>query len=283
MIQLDTILPTVSKPGRYAGGEWNSVTKDWAQTEVRFALAYPDLYDIGMSSLGILILYDLLNRQPHVLCERVFAPWVDMEAALRHHGIPLFSLESRHPVGDFDILGFSLGHELTYTNVLNMLDLAKIPLLSRQRTQAHPLIIAGGACTVNPEPMADFVDVFVIGEGEEVLLELVDAYRRWKGSGGHREELLRHLATIPGVYVPSFYQVEYRPAGPVATVSPTVPEAPGCVKRRFVEVLPPPVTKPIVPYLQTVHDRAVIELQRGCTRGCRFCQAGTIYRVRYQP
>jgi len=282
--KLRYILPRVSRPARYTGGEWNSVVKDWERTPVKVALAYPDVYEVGMSNLGLAILYDILNRQPHVLAERVYAPWPDMEAWMRRSGLPLFSLETRHPLRQFDILGFSLQYELTFTNVLNMLDLAGIPLLAAERDEEHPLVIAGGSCAYNPEPMADFLDLFVIGEGEEVILELVETYREWKEAGGTKEELLRRLAQIEGVYVPSFYETSYRPDGTLAAVKPLVAEARPKVRKRIVPILPPPPTRPIVPYLEIVHDRAMVEIQRGCTRGCRFCQAGMIYRpVRERP
>ncbi len=202
---LDNILHQVTRPARYTGGEWNSIVKDWDKTPIRIALSYPDLYEIGMSNMALPILYELLNSQPDVLAERVFAPWSDMEAAMREADIPLFSLESRRPLKEFDIIGFSLGYELTYTNVLNMLDLAQIPVLASARDDSHPLVIAGGSCTLNPEPMADFIDFFVIGDGEEVLLELLDCFRHWKqpGKGASKEELLRRVATIPASMCPA--------------------------------------------------------------------------------
>ena len=273
---LDKILYQVQKPARYTGGEWNSILKDWDKTPIRVALIYPDLYEIGMSNMALPILYELLNSQPDVLAERAFAPWPDMEALMRAEGIPLFSLESRHPLKEFDIIGFSLGYELTYTNVLNMLDLARIPVLASERNSSHPLVIAGGSCALNPEPMADFIDFFVIGDGEEVVIELLDSLRNLKGKG--RKELLRHVATIPGIYVPSLYQVDYQADGLVKSITPTVPEASSTIQRRIVNKLPPPVTRPVVPYIEVVHDRGAIEIQRGCSHGCRFCQAGIIYR-----
>jgi len=274
--RLERILPTVEKPGRYTGGEFNAVVKDWATAGVKLALCYPDLYEIGMSNLGLAILYDLVNRRPDALAERAYTPWPDMAAALRRAGLPLYSLETHHPLAEFDIVGFTLQYELNYTNVLEMLDLAGIPLRAAERSEAHPLVIAGGSSTYNPEPMAAFFDLFVIGEGEEVLLELLDLVQAMRGRP--RAELLRRAAEVPGIYVPGLYHVEYDLEGRVAAVTPIEPGLPERVTKRIVACLPPPVTRPVVPFLDVVHDRANIEIQRGCTEGCRFCQAGMIYR-----
>ncbi len=275
MTSLGSILNQVSRPARYTGGEWNSVRKDWDTTPIRIALCYPDTYEIGMSNLGVSILYEILNGQPDVLAERVYAPWVDMEAFLRKQDIPLFSLESKHPLREFGVIGFSLGYELTYTNVLNILDLAQIPLFGSQRESHYPLVIAGGSCALNPEPMADFIDLFVIGEGEEIILELMEAFRAYRAD---RRELLKQVAKLQGVYVPRFYEVKCEIDGKMASLVPKITEAAPKIERRIMTELPPHFAKPVIPYVEVVHDHGAVEIQRGCTQGCRFCQAGMIYR-----
>lgn len=276
---LETILPYVEKPARYTGGELNSVVKDWASTRTRVCFSFPDIYDIGQSNLGLAILYDLVNQQPDLLAERAYAPWTDMEAAMRQHGLPLFSLETRHPVRDFDIWALSVPYEQLYTNVLNLLDLAGLPLLARDRDpRQHPLVMVGGHSTYNPEPLADFVDAFVVGEGEEVMFDIIRAYQTWQASGAGKTALLEALAGIWGVYVPALYEVTYNDDGTVAATLPLSPKAPAKVLKRIVARLPKPLTRMIVPYVDTVHNRYPVEIMRGCTRGCRFCHAGMITR-----
>jgi radical SAM family uncharacterized protein len=283
--RLALLLQNVQKPARYVGGEFNAVAGDWAHARITLALAYPDAYEIGMSNLGLALLYDAVNRQPGMIAERVYCPWGDMADALRASGLLLYALETRHTLADFDVLGFSLQHELTYTNVLEMLDLAGLPILASERTAAMPLVIAGGSGALNPEPMAAFVDAFVIGEGEIALVELLEAVAEIKTSApGDRSALLRRLAGIEGVYVPALYKPTYLPDGRLAALTPTEPNVPARVRKRIVPVLGPVPARPIVPNIQAIHDRAMIEIQRGCSRGCRFCQAGIIYRpIRERP
>ncbi|ADJ26624.1 Radical SAM domain protein [Dehalogenimonas lykanthroporepellens BL-DC-9] len=282
----DTILNNVQKPARYTGGEWNAITRDFDRIPVRLALAFPDTYEVGMANLGLPILYDIVNRREDALAERVFMPWTDMAAAIRANRLRLLSLENQRPLGEFDIVGFSLGAELAYTTVLEMLDLAGLPVRAAERDDRHPLIIAGGTSAFNPEPMADFVDVFVIGDAEEAIEELLDIAVAWKtgGRNGGREGLLDRLAAVEGLYIPAFYQPEYTSDGRLNRLTPVRDGAPPVIRRRILEQLPPPVTRPVVPYLEAVQDRGVVEISRGCVRGCRFCHAGTVYRpVRQRP
>ncbi len=276
---MEMILSRVQKPARYTGGEYNAVIKEKRQVDTRIALCFPDSYEIGMSNLGLRILYGVLNSQEGVWCERVFAPWADMEEEMRANGLPLFGLESGDAISDFDIIGFSLGYELAYTNVLNMMDLAGVPLRTAEREGIHPLVIAGGTCAYNPEPLAPFVDVFCLGEGEEELVELTDLYRKARNEGWSRRELLLAVAELEGMYVPSLYQVSYDDQGRVADIVPDE-GAPAKVTKRIIEDFANsyfPV-KTIVPSTEIVHDRVMLEVFRGCIRGCRFCQAGYVYR-----
>ena len=276
---LEHILPRVQKPARYTGGEYNAVVKDRRQVDVRYALCFPDTYEIGMSNLGMRILYGVMNQMDGVWCERVFAPWGDMEEEMRREGILLYGLESGDSIADFDLIGFSLGYEMAYTNVLNMLDLAGLPLRSEERYGLSPIVIAGGTCAYNPEPLAPFVDIFVLGEGEDVSVEIIQLYRKAREECWSKDEFLAAAAQIPGLYVPSLYEVSYRPDGTLEQVIPHE-SAPAVVTKRIVQDFDKsyfPV-KTIVPSTEIVHDRVMLELFRGCIRGCRFCQAGYAYR-----
>ena len=276
---LEHILPRVQKPARYTGGEYNAVVKDRRQVDVRYALCFPDTYEIGMSNLGMRILYGVMNEMEGVWCERVFAPWGDMEEELRREGILLYGLASGDAIADFDLIGFSLGYEMAYTNVLNMLDLAGLPLRSEERYGLAPIVVAGGTCAYNPEPLAPFVDIFVLGEGEDVSVEIIQLYRKAREECWSKDEFLAAAAQIPGLYVPSLYEVSYRPDGTLESVTP-LEGAPAVVTKRIVQDFDKsyfPV-KTIVPSTEIVHDRVMLELFRGCIRGCRFCQAGYAYR-----
>ncbi len=279
--ELEKILLGVQKPGRYIGGEQGSVVKDKDKVDVRFAFCFPDTYEVGMSHLGIKILYSQFNAVEHIWCERVFAPWTDLEEIMRDRGIPLYALESLDPVADFDIIGFTLQYELSYTNVLNMLDLAGLPIRAADRTELKNIVVAGGPCVCNPEPLADFIDVFFPGEGEEVDLEFIELYRKHKKLGSTKQEFLREAAKIEGVYIPALYNVSYNEDGTVASVTPKPDSgAPVTVKKRIIRELDSTFypSELVVPYVEIIHDRAVQEVFRGCIRGCRFCQAGYIYR-----
>ncbi|MGA3094337.1 MAG: TIGR03960 family B12-binding radical SAM protein [Dehalococcoidales bacterium] len=281
----DRLLYQVTKPARYTGGEWNIIRKGWGKTPLKLALSYPDIYEIGMSNMAIGILYEQINARGDALAERVFAPWTDMMRVLRENKLPLLSLESGHPLMEFDVVGFSLGYELTFTNILNMLDLAGIPVWSHERNDAHPLVIAGGSAALNPEPMADFIDLFVIGEAEELLPALIDLFMQHKRENDRldKQKLLRTAAKLPGIYVPSLYEVSYID-GKYQTLMPLIPEASQTIRRQLVSKLPLPPVRPVVPYIEVVHDRGAVEIARGCSHGCRFCNAGVIYRpVRERP
>ena len=277
--KLERILLRVQKPARYTGGEYNEIIKDKAAVDVRFAMCFPDTYEIGMSNLGLRILYGSMNQAEGVWCERAFAPWGDMEEEMRKEHIPLYALESGNSLKNFDFVGFSLGYEMAYTNVLNMLDLAHIPLHSDQRGEDDPIIVAGGTCVYNGEPLADFIDIFSLGEGEDVTLEMIDLYRKGKQAGWSRAEFLQNAAQVPGLYVPSLYEISYHQDGTIQAITPTH-GAPEHIRKRIVADLDKsyfPV-KTIIPSTDIVHDRVMLEVFRGCIRGCRFCQAGYCYR-----
>ena len=279
-IKLDRVLSKVEKPARYIGMEQNSIIKDLNEVKVKFAFSFPDVYEVGMSHLGMHILYNLINNDDRFACERVFSPWIDMEQEMRKEGLPLFTLESKEEVKNFDFLGFTLQYEMSYTNILNILNLANIPFKSEDRDDSYPLIIAGGPCAFNPEPIAEFFDLFIIGEGEEVTLEILSLFEKHKKSNYDKETFLKEAANIEGIYVPKFYDVSYNMDKTIKEMYPIVEGVPRIINKRIIRDLDSMFSpeKMIVPFIETVHDRITLELFRGCTHGCRFCQAGIIYR-----
>ena len=276
----DEILLKISQPARYIGGEVNMVKKDPSKVAVRFAMCFPDVYEIGMSHLGIQILYDMFNRRDDVYCERVYSPWMDLDPIMREQKIPLFAVESQDPIKKFDFLGITIQYEMCYTNILQVLELSQIPLHAEDRTEEDPIVIGGGPCTYNPEPIAPFFDLFYMGEGEVVYFDLIDRYQEIKARGGSRKEFLEQAAQIPGIYVPGFYDVTYKEDGTIEAMTPNNPHAPQTVSKQLVMDMSDTwyPEKPVVPYLRATQDRVVLEIMRGCIRGCRFCQAGMVYR-----
>ena len=276
----DEILLKVEKPARYIGNELNSIKKDKEKVAIRFAMCFPDVYEIGLSHLGVQILYDMFNKMEDVWCERVYSPWPDLHKIMKEENIPLFGLESQEPIRDFDFIGFTLNYEMCYTNVLQIIDLGQIPLLAKDRSDEDPLIIGGGCCAYNPEPLADFFDLFYMGEGEISYYELFDLYKKMRAEGKSRKEFLRAASKVPGIYVPSLYEVTYKEDGTIASFGPIYEDVPATIQKQVLVEMTDAVypEKPVVPFIRATQDRVVLEIQRGCIRGCRFCQAGMVYR-----